>query len=128
VAAAKLADETGLDVFGVGEYHASDFVVSSVPVVLAAVAQATQQIRLTSAVTVLSTLDPVHVFEAFATLDLLSEGRAEVIAGRGAFSESFALFGYSMDNYNELFPEKLELLLKLNKEARITWEGSFAPR
>lgn len=127
IAAAKLADEAGLDVFGLGEHHSADFVVSSVPVVLAAVAQATQRIRLTSAVTVLSTLDPVHVFEDFATLDLLSEGRAEIIAGRGAFTESFALFGYDTADYDQLFPEKLNLLMRLNQETRVTWQGRFRP-
>jgi probable LLM family oxidoreductase len=127
VAAAKLADEAGLDVFGLGEHHSSDFVVSAVPVVLAAIAQTTQRIRLTSAVTILSTLDPVHVFEDFATLDLLSEGRAEIIAGRGAFVESFPLFGYDLNDYEELFPEKLDLLIKLNKSPRITWRGKFRP-
>ena len=125
IAAAKLADEAGLDVFGLGEHHSSDFVVSAVPVVLAAIAQTTQRIRLTSAVTILSTLDPVHVFEDFATLDLLSEGRAEIIAGRGAFIESFPLFGYNLKDYDELFPEKLDLLMKLNQSPRITWRGKF---
>src|SRR5664279_4717360 len=100
VDAARLADEAGLDVFGVGEHHSLDFVVSAVPVVLAAIAQVTQHIRLTSAVTVLSTADPVREFENFATLDLLSDGRAEMIAGRGAFVESFPLFGYDLNDYD----------------------------
>ena len=105
IAAAKLADESGLDVFGVGEHHSADFVVSAVPVVLAAIAQATTRIRLTSAVTILSTADPVREFENFATLDLLSAGRAEMIAGRGAFVESFPLFGYDVADYEPLFSE-----------------------
>lgn len=125
VAAAKLADEAGLDVFGVGEHHRLDFAVSSPAVVMAAIAQVTQRINLTSAVTVLSTLDPVRVFQDFATLDLLSNGRAEITAGRGAFIESFPLFGYNTDDYNELFPEKLDLLMKLNESERITWRGQF---
>jgi alkanesulfonate monooxygenase SsuD/methylene tetrahydromethanopterin reductase-like flavin-dependent oxidoreductase (luciferase family) len=118
VDAARLADEASLDVFGIGEHHSLDFVVSSVPVVLAAIAQATKCIRLTSAVTILSTADPVREFENFATLDLLSSGRAEMIAGRGAFIESFPLFGYDVADYDRLFPEKLDLLLKLNAGER----------
>jgi probable LLM family oxidoreductase len=125
VEAAQLADEAGLDVFGIGEHHSLDFVVSAVPVVLAAIAQATKRIRLTSAVTILSTADPVREFENFATLDLLSEGRAEMIAGRGAFTESFPLFGYDVSDYDRLFPEKLDLLLKLNAAERVTWQGQF---
>lgn len=125
VAAARLADEAGLDVFGVGEHHSLDFVVSAVPVVLAAIAQVTNRIRLTSAVTVLSTADPVREFENYATLDLLSGGRAEMIAGRGAFVESFPLFGYDLSDYDRLFPEKLDLLLKLNAAERVTWQGRF---
>ncbi len=127
LAAAQLADEAGLDVFGVGEHHRLDFVVSAVPVVLAAIAQRTKRIRLTSAVTVLSTADPVREFENFATLDLLSGGRAEMIAGRGAFIESFPLFGYDLADYDALFPEKIELLLKLNSAERVTWSGSLRP-
>ncbi|WP_424766867.1 LLM class flavin-dependent oxidoreductase [Paenibacillus sp. sgz302251] len=125
VAAAKLADEAGLDVFGVGEHHRLDFVVSSPPVVLAAIAQATSRIRLTSATTVLGTSDPVRVFEDFATLDLLSDGRAEIIVGRGAYVESFPLFGYELDNYKDLFSEKINLLLELNMHKRVTWEGKL---
>ena len=121
--AGRLADEAGLDVFGVGEHHALDFVVSAVPVVLAAIAQVTKRIRLTSAVTVLSTADPVREFENFATLDLLSAGRAEMMVGRGAFVESFSLFGYDINDYDRLFPEKLDLLLKLNAAERVTWQG-----
>ncbi|WP_424767409.1 LLM class flavin-dependent oxidoreductase [Paenibacillus sp. sgz302251] len=127
VAAAKLADEAGLDVFGFGEHHRLDFAASSPPVVLAAIAQATKRIRLTSATTVLSTSDPVQVFEDFATLDLISNGRAEIIAGRGAFVESFPLFGYNLNDYEELFIEKIGLLLKLNENERITWNGNFRP-
>ena len=127
VATARLADEAGLDIFGVGEHHALDFVVSAVPVVLAAIAQVTERIHLASAVTVLSTADPVREFENFATLDLLSGGRAEIIAGRGAFTESFALFGYDVADYDLLFPEKLDLLLKLNEAERVTWQGRFRP-
>ncbi|ETT62576.1 hypothetical protein C173_25791 [Paenibacillus sp. FSL R7-277] len=125
IAAAKLADEAGLDVFGVGEHHRLDFVISSVPVVLAAIAQVTQRIKLTSATTVLSTIDPVRVFEDFATLDLLSGGRAEIIAGRGAFLESFPLFGYELEDYKQLFSENLDLLLTLNQHEVMNWKGKF---
>ena len=108
-----LADELGLDVFGVGEHHRPDFVVSSPVVVLAAAAERSRRIRLTSAVSVISSDDPVRVFQDFATLDLLSGGRAEIMAGRGSFVESFPLFGYDLNDYNELFEEKLGLLLAL---------------
>jgi probable LLM family oxidoreductase len=127
IEAAKLADEAGLDVFGVGEHHRLDYAVSATPVVLAAIAQVTKQIRLTSTTTVLSTVDPVRLFEDFATLDLLSNGRAEIIAGRGAFVESFPLFGYDTKDYDALFSENIDLLLKLNKNERITWSGHFRP-
>ncbi|TCM99313.1 putative LLM family oxidoreductase [Paenibacillus sp. BK033] len=123
--AAKLADEAGLDIFGVGEHHRLDFAVSSPPVILAAIAQATKQIKLTSATTVLSTVDPVRLFEDFATLDLLSGGRAEIIAGRGAFVDSFPLFGYKLEDYHALFAENIELLLELGKQETITWNGQF---
>jgi probable LLM family oxidoreductase len=119
----ELADQLGLDVFGVGEHHRPDFAVSSPAVVLAAAAERTQEIRLTSAVSVLSSDDPVRVFQDFATLDLLSDGRAEIMAGRGSFIESFPLFGYDLDDYDELFAEKLELLLALRESERITWSG-----
>ncbi len=119
----RLADQAGLDVFGVGEHHRPDFAISSPPVVLAAVAQATECIRLTSTVTVLSTADPVKVFEDFATVDLISDGRAEITAGRGAYAESFPLFGYDLADYDELFDEKLDLLLQLNRAERVTWSG-----
>jgi alkanesulfonate monooxygenase SsuD/methylene tetrahydromethanopterin reductase-like flavin-dependent oxidoreductase (luciferase family) len=125
VAAAKLADEAGLDVFGFGEHHRLDFAASSTSVLLGAIAQVTKRIRLTSATTVLSTSDPVRVFEDFATLDLISDGRAEIIAGRGAFVESFPLFGYKLDDYEELFKEKIGLLLELSEKERITWNGRF---
>jgi probable LLM family oxidoreductase len=119
----ELADQVGLDVFGVGEHHRPDYAVSAPAVVLAAAAASTRQIRLTSAVTVLSSDDPVRVFQDFATLDLLSEGRAEIMAGRGSFIESFPLFGYDLGDYDELFAEKLELLLKLRESERVTWSG-----
>jgi probable LLM family oxidoreductase len=118
-----LADQLGLDVFGVGEHHRPDFVVSSPAVVLAAAAARTKKIRLTSAVTVLSSDDPVRVFQDFATLDLLSGGRAEIMAGRGSFIESFPLFGYDLNDYDSLFAEKLELLLQLRNDERIEWSG-----
>ena len=111
----ELADQLGLDVFGVGEHHRPDYVVSSPAVVLAAGAMRTKRIRLTSAVSVLSSDDPVRVFQDFATLDLLSKGRAEIMAGRGSFIESFPLFGYDLDDYDELFAEKLDLLLKVRE-------------
>jgi probable LLM family oxidoreductase len=120
-----LADEVGLDVFGVGEHHRPDFLVSAPAVVLAAAAQRTKRIRLTSAVSVLSSDDPVRVFQEFATLDLISNGRAEVMAGRGSFTESFPLFGYDLNDYDDLFAEKLELLLRLTKGERVTWSGRF---
>ncbi|MEN9934808.1 MAG: hypothetical protein RLZZ387_1387 [Chloroflexota bacterium] len=119
----ELADQVGLDVFGLGEHHRPDYAVSAPAVVLAAAAARTKRIRLTSAVSVLSSDDPVRVFQQFATLDLLSEGRAEVMAGRGSFIESFPLFGYDLDDYNALFEEKLGLLLELRAAERVTWEG-----
>jgi probable LLM family oxidoreductase len=119
----ELADQVGLDVFGVGEHHRPDFAVSAPAVVLAAAAGRTRSIRLTSAVTVLSSDEPVRVFQQFATLDLLSGGRAEIMAGRGSFTESFPLFGYDLGDYDELFAEKLDLLLKLRDSVRVTWSG-----
>jgi probable LLM family oxidoreductase len=119
----ELADQVGLDVFGVGEHHRPDFAVSAPAVVLAAAAARTERIRLTSAVTVLSSDDPVRVFQDFATLDLLSGGRAEIMAGRGSFIESFPLFGYDLQDYDALFQEKLELLLRIRDEERVTWRG-----
>ena len=118
-----LADQLGLDVFGLGEHHRPDFTVSAPAVVLGAAAAVTKRIRLSSAVTVLSSDDPVRVFQDFATLDLLSGGRAEIMAGRGSFIESFPLFGYDLDDYDELFAEKLELLLKIRESERVTWPG-----
>lgn len=127
LAAAKLADEAGLHVFGVGEHHRLDIPLSSPAVVMAAIASTTKRIRLTSAVTILSTLDPVRVLQDFATVDLLSGGRAEIIAGRGAFTESFPLFGHEIADYDALFAEKLALLMKLNEAESVTWEGRFRP-
>jgi probable LLM family oxidoreductase len=124
---AALADEVGLDVYGVGEHHRPDFAVSAPPVVLAAVAARTERIRLTSAVSVLSSDDPVRVFQEFSTLDLLSGGRAEIMAGRGSFIESFPLFGYDLRLYDELFAEKLELLLRLRASEHVTWRGRHRP-
>ena len=121
----ELADQVGLDVFGVGEHHRPDYVVSSPAVVLAAAAARTKRIRLTSAVSVLSSDDPVRVFQDFATLDLLSHGRAEIMAGRGSFIESFPLFGYDLDDYDALFAEKLELLLRLREEEVVHWKGTL---
>jgi len=119
----ELADQVGLDVYGVGEHHRPDFSVSAPAVVLAAAATRTKHIRLTSAVTVLSSDDPVRVFQDFATLDLISGGRAEIMAGRGSFIESFPLFGYDLSEYDELFAEKLDLLLKLRANEHVTWNG-----
>ncbi len=119
----ELADQLGLDVYALGEHHRPDFIVSSPAVVLAAAAVKTNHIRLSSAVTVLSSDDPVRVFQDFATVDLLSGGRAEIMAGRGSFIESFPLFGYDLKDYDDLFSEKLELLLKLNESEKISWKG-----
>ena len=124
---AILADQAGLDVLGVGEHHRPDFAIASPPVVLAAIAQATDRIRLTSTVTVLSTADPVKVCEDFAAVDLISGGRAEITAGRGAYTESFPLFGFDLADYDELFEEKLDLLLRLNRTERVTWQGRHRP-
>jgi len=118
-----LADQLGIEVFGVGEHHRRDYAVSSTVVALASAAAGTKTIRLSSAVTVLSSADPVRVFQDFATLDLLSNGRAEIMAGRGSFIESFPLFGYHLDDYDELFAEKLGLLLALRESERVTWSG-----
>jgi probable LLM family oxidoreductase len=123
----ELADQVGLDVFGVGEHHRPDFAVSSPAVVLAAAAERTTAIRLTSAVSVLSSDDPVRVFQDFATIDLLSGGRAEIMAGRGSFIESFPLFGYDLRDYDALFEEKLRLLLALRESERISWPGGHRP-
>ena len=123
----ELADQVGLDVFGVGEHHRPDYAVSAPAIVLAAAAERTKRIRLTSAVTVLSSDDPVRVFQSFATLDLLSGGRAEIMAGRGSFIESFPLFGYDLDDYDALFEEKLELLLAIRDNERVSWSGGLRP-
>jgi probable LLM family oxidoreductase len=119
----ELADQVGLDVFAVGEHHRPDYAVSAPAVILGAAAVKTKRIKLSSAVTVLSSDDPVRVFQQFATIDLLSGGRAEIMAGRGSFIESFPLFGYDLNDYDELFSEKLEMLLKLNESEQITWKG-----
>src|SRR6188472_384885 len=119
----ELADQVGLDVFGLGEHHRADYAASAPVVALAAAAERTKRIKLTRAVTVLSSDDPVRVFQQFATLDLLSSGRAEIMAGRGSFIESFPLFGYALDDYDELFAEKLELLLKIRTENPVSWGG-----
>ncbi|HEY5919879.1 MAG TPA: LLM class flavin-dependent oxidoreductase, partial [Chryseolinea sp.] len=121
----KLMDEVGIDFFGIGEHHRPDYAVSVPEVVLGAAASVTKNIKLGSAVTVLSSSDPVRIYQGFATLDHLSNGRAEVMAGRGSFIESFPLYGYDLNDYNTLFEEKLELLLKINKENPITWKGKF---
>jgi probable LLM family oxidoreductase len=124
---AELADQLGLDVFAIGEHHRPDFLVSSPAVVLAAIAMKTARIRLSSAVTVLSSDDPVRVFQQFAELDLLSGGRAEIMAGRGSFIESFPLFGYDLDDYDELYAERLELLLEIRRSTHVTWSGRLRP-
>lgn len=123
----ELAEQVGLDVFAIGEHHRPEFVASAPAVILAAAAARTQTIRLSSAVTVLSSDDPVRVFQDFATLDLLSNGRAEIMAGRGSFIESFPLFGYDLNDYNELFVEKLELLLALRESEHVHWTGKHRP-
>lgn len=122
-----LADELGLDVFGVGEHHRPEYAVSSPAVVLAAAASRTKKIRLSSAVTVLSSDDPVRVFQDFSTVDLLSGGRAEIMVGRGSFIESFPLFGYNLKDYDALFAEKLDLLLAINESEKVSWSGKLRP-
>ena len=124
---AELAEQVGLDVFAIGEHHRPDFLISSPPVALAAIAARTERIRLSSAVTVLSSDDPVRVFQQFAELDLISGGRAEIMAGRGSFIESFPLFGYDLDDYDELYAEKLDLLLAIRDSERVTWSGRLRP-
>jgi probable LLM family oxidoreductase len=121
----KLMDEVGLDFFGIGEHHRPDYAVSVPEIILAAAATVTKRIRLGSAVTVLSSSDPVRVYQSFATIDQLSNGRAEITAGRGSFTESFPLFGYDLSVYDELFEEKINLLLKINNENPVTWKGEF---
>lgn len=127
VAEMELADQAGLDVFGLGEHHRADYAVSAPAVALAAGAARTKNIRLTSAVTVLSSEDPVRVFQQFATLDGISNGRAEIMAGRGSFIESFPLFGYDLQDYDALFTEKLDLLLKLRDNEQVSWQGDLRP-
>lgn len=122
---AVLADQSGVDVIGIGEHHRDDFAISSPEMVLAGIATRTEHLRLASAVTVLSSDDPVRVYERFATLDALSHGRAEVIVGRGSFTESFPLFGFDLANYQELFEEKLAMFVELRKQGRMSWEGTF---
>ena len=123
----KLADQLGIDVFGIGEHHRPDYAVSSPTTVLAAAAAVTQNIKLSSAVTVLSSEDPVRVYQQLATVDAISGGRAEIMAGRGSFIESFPLFGFDLNDYNELFDEKLDLLLKINHSEKVTWRGNLRP-
>ena len=120
-----LMEQVGLDVFAVGEHHRPDFIASSPAVILAAAAARTKNIKLSSAVTVLSSADPVRVFQDFATVDLLSDGRAEIMAGRGSFIESFPLFGYDLKDYDALFAEKLDLLMQINKNEKVNWRGKF---
>src|SRR6202049_1652593 len=119
----ELADQVGLDVFGIGEHHRAEFLDSAPTVILAAASTRTKNIRLTSAVTVLSAADPVRVFQEFATLDLISHGRAEIVAGRGAFVESYPLFGLNLEDYDSLFSEKLDLLLKIRENTHVHWSG-----
>ncbi len=122
-----IADKVGLDSFGIGEHHREDFLDSAPTMILAAAAARTKNIKLTSAVTVLSAADPVRVFQNFATLDLISKGRAEIVAGRGSFTDAFPLFGYQLSDYDALFKEKLDLLLRLRQQERVTWSGRFRP-
>jgi probable LLM family oxidoreductase len=123
----KLMDETGLDFFGIGEHHRPDYAVSAPEIILAAASTVTKRIKLGSAVSVLSSSDPVKLYQAFATIDLISDGRAELMAGRGSFIESFPLFGYDLKDYDDLFEEKLELLLAINKNNPVSWKGKFRP-
>ena len=123
----QLADQVGLDVFGIGEHHRKEFLDSAPSIILAAAAAQTKNIKLTSAVTVLSAADPVRVFQNFATLDLISKGRAEMVVGRGSFTEAFPLFGLNLKDYDALFSEKLDLLLKIRDNESVTWSGKFRP-
>lgn len=127
VAEVELAERVGLDVYGLGEHHRIDMAASSVAITLAAAAARTKSIRLSSAVIILSSADPVRTYQDFATLDLISSGRAELLVGRGSFIESFPLFGYSLSDYDELFAEKLDLLLAIRDNERVTWDGKFRP-
>ncbi len=121
----ELADQVGLDVFGIGEHHRAEFLDSAPAAILSAAASRTKNIRLSSAVTVLSAADPVRVFQEFATLDLISHGRAEIVAGRGSFVDSFPLFGFRLEDYDELFSEKLDLLLKIREDTQVHWSGKY---
>jgi probable LLM family oxidoreductase len=123
----EIADQLGLDIFGIGEHHRREFLDSAPTVILAAAAARTQRIRLTSAVTVLSAADPVRLFQEFATLDLISKGRVEMVVGRGSFIEAFPLFGLSLEDYDSLFEEKIDLLLKIRDNENITWSGKYRP-
>ena len=123
----EYADRAGLDVFGIGEHHRKGFLDSAPPIILAAAAARTKRIRLTSAVAVLSAADPVRLFQSFATLDLISRGRTEMVVGRGSFIEAFPLFGYNLQDYDELFEEKLDLLLNIRRNEFVTWSGKFRP-
>ena len=119
----ELADKLGLDVYGVGEHHRADFAVSAPEIILAAGAVNTKKIRLTSAVSILSSMDPIRLFQQYATIDALSNGRAEIMAGRGSFTESFPLFGYDLKDYEALFDEKLDLLQLVNEKTKLDWQG-----
>ncbi len=123
----RLMDEAGLDFFGIGEHHRPDYAVSVPEIILSAAASVTKKIKLGSAVSVLSSTDPVHLYQSFASLDLISNGRAELMAGRGSFIESYPLYGYNLEDYDELFEEKLGLLVKINNENPVTWKGKFRP-
>ncbi|MFM2363658.1 MAG: hypothetical protein RLZZ316_2560, partial [Bacteroidota bacterium] len=123
----KLMDELGLDFYGIGEHHRPDYAVSTPEIILAAAASVTKSIKLGSAVSVLSSSDPVRLYQSFSTIDLISNGRAELVAGRGSFIESFPLYGYKLSDYEALFEEKLDLLVQLNKTERITWKGKLRP-
>ena len=127
LAEVETADRVGLDVFGIGEHHRKEFLDSAPAIILAAAAARTKRIRLASAVTVLSAADPVRVFQDFATIDLISKGRAEIVVGRGSFGEAYPLYGFAMNDYDSLFVEKLDLLLKLREETNVTWRGRFRP-
>jgi probable LLM family oxidoreductase len=127
LAEVETADRVGLDVFGIGEHHRKEFLDSAPPVILAAAAARTKRIRLTSAVSVLSAADPVRLFQEFATVDLIAKGRAEIVVGRGSFGEAYPLFGFAIQDYDALFAEKLDLLLKLRDETHVTWQGRFRP-
>ena len=121
----RLMDQLGIDFFGIGEHHRPDYAVATPEIILAAAASVTKKIRLGSAVSVLSSSDPVRLYQSFATIDAIANGRAELMVGRGSFTESFPLYGYDLQHYDQLFEEKLELLLQINREQRVTWKGKF---